>query len=136
MSKFLKALSILSGSSEQDLLNTRAVFSDKFGKGKLSCEDERRYVFKKFGDDFYIIIKDVLPQIMSDEESDRLILSDIIMIQYNYYLDTNQNQFLLIFSRVMIHFYNLIPGDKDSLFKSLGLFSEDFARYMREEGLK
>lgn len=132
MGLFLKALSILSGSPEDTLLNSRAELSNKFGSGKLSCETERIYVFETLQKDLPNIAKEVIPKIMTREEADELELNDLVTIAYNYYDYAKKHELLRIISRVMIHFYNLKPGDIESLEEALMLFSIDFANFVQE----
>ncbi|WP_164489639.1 hypothetical protein [Rummeliibacillus sp. TYF005] len=45
MGFFLKALSVITGSNEETLLNARTEISNNFGSDHLSNETERDYVF-------------------------------------------------------------------------------------------
>lgn len=131
MGLLLKTLSILSGSNENTLLNCRAELSNKFGSAKLSSESEKMYIFEILENDLPNIAKQVIPKIMTREDADKLELNDLVTITFDYYNHSKKHELLKIISRVMIHFYNLTPGNIESLQESLMLLTTDFANFMQ-----
>lgn len=114
MGFLLKTLSILTGSSEETLLNARAEISNSVGKGNISTESERTFVFEKFAS---FIERNGLPRELEDEPTGMIIA---------FILD-----FLVqVTNRVLVDFYNYELEKSDTLIPALLEMGEDFESYI------
>jgi hypothetical protein len=83
----LKLISILSGSSEESLLNTRAEVSNTFGKGIMSNETERKYVFQRIASD--------MSYLFTMEELFEMKTYEVIGCMIEYYCKNGNKDFVI-----------------------------------------
>lgn len=126
MGFLLKALSVLTGSSEETLLNARAEMSNKFGSGRLSTETEREYVFEQL----YLFLKNNgIPRELSNEPT-----GVIIGFILDYLVQDKRNgRFIQVTNRVLVDFYNFELGNTDTLIEALLKMGIDFERYVEHK---
>lgn len=125
MGKFMKFLSILTGSSEETLHNARAEVSHHYGKGILSNEQERLFVFETLMND--------LPRMFSIEQANRMPTGAIIgQMMEVYTRDKQKEKFVQIFNRVMTHYYNYEFNNVNSLIAALEMMGNDFEYFIAQ----
>ena len=123
VSKLLKALSVITGSSQGTLLGAKAEISNILGGGKLSSEQEKRFVFEK-------LITD-LPSFYTIEEANSMHTIEIIGNMIEYYIHA-EPKFVQIFNRVMIYYYNFELRKEETLIPAFETFSKDFEKFVGE----
>jgi hypothetical protein len=124
MGFFTKALSILTGSSEETLYNARAELSNNLGKGVLSNQAEKEYVFET--------IIDYLPRYFKAEQLGSMYTGHAIAIIIDDLTKSKINEkFIQIFNRVMVYFYNYEINNIRTLEPALLRMGEEFEDYVQ-----
>lgn len=122
MGTLLKFLSILSGSSEEALLNVRAQVSNRYGSSIMSNETEKNFVFKKITTD--------IPKLLQPSQVERMSTEDIVGLVINYYCENKKRELVRTINRVLVYYYNYELDNEKSLRLSLKSFSRDLERYI------
>lgn len=126
MTDLLKILSFLTGSSQETLLTAKAEMLNNLEKGDLSSADERKFVFEKLANDMFELYEDKVEviQLMPMVEIVGEILED--------HMKRGDKNFLQIFNRVLVYFYDYELGNQDRFIPAMMTFSEDFEEYIHE----
>nr|WP_106780791.1 hypothetical protein [Lysinibacillus timonensis] len=124
MGFFMKALSIITGSSEETLHNARAEMSNHYGKGLLSNESEKQYVFEQ--------IINYLPQYFSPQEIRQSPTGYIIGFIIDDLAQHKKNEkFIQVFNRVMVYYYNYEMNKIETLEPALLQMGYEFESYVQ-----
>ncbi|CAM5199704.1 hypothetical protein UACE39S_05812 [Ureibacillus acetophenoni] len=126
MGFLLKALSVITGSNEETLLNARAELSNNFGSGHLSNETERDYVFNEL---FKFFQKNGIPNELKNEPTGAIIGFVLDYLSQ----DKKNTKFLQVTNRVMVDFYNFELGNSETLIRALMKMGHDFEYYIEKK---
>lgn len=128
MGFLLKTLSLLTGSSEELLLNARAEVSNNLGSGSISSESERTFVFDRF---LKFLKENGLPRELENEPTG-VILAIILDILVQ---DKKNHKFIQVNNRVLVDFYNYELGNNNTLMPALMKMGVDFEKYLERKGI-
>lgn len=129
MGKILKFLSVITGTKEEVLLNINTKFlksiNDNLFKRDeyISTKYEKKYIIEKFSKE--LITDFDIKNIDIDKELHQAIGGIV-----KKYVDNKDNEFLVIFNRVMVKYYGMKLGDTVSLGNSILLMTEDIKNYL------
>ncbi len=122
MGKGLKFLSILTGSSESQLLNAKAEVKRAFGSQELSNDSERDFVLNKIIKEMekldYAKIRELK---ISMPELTAMVIDEISVKKTN-------KEFMYIFNRVLVDYYEYKLGNAESLNKAINLLAYDIGK--------
>lgn len=120
----MRALSILTGSSEETLHNARAEMSHNFGRGVLSNQSEKNYVFET--------LIDYMPRYFTPEQIRSMYTGHVTGFIVEDLAQSKKNEkFIQIFNRVMVYFYDYEFGNVSKLEPALLRMGEDFEQYVQ-----
>lgn len=122
--KGLEILKVLTASDEKTILNAKAEMSHFINKNYISDEAERSYVLNTLADE-WVSIDPFDVYMLSSEE----ILVSII----EKHIKANDKKFIVIFNRVMVHFYGMEFSNEKSLYEAMIKLTEDIAEVISEK---
>jgi isocitrate lyase len=126
----LKLLSLLTGSNEMTLLNARAEISHTLGTSKISNSHEKNFVLDS-------ICKDIVKYVDIGKAIDNNFSPyEVVYAVIEKRVNDNDREFLVIFNRVMVHYYQMKLGNEQSLAKALTELTDDIVYIISNEFYK
>ena len=117
----VKILSFLTGSSKETLLNVKSDIKKLFDNHSLSNYQEKKHVFQRLIND--------MPNILKIDEIKSLPMYEILAQMIEIYEESNEEDFLQMINRVLVHFYQIEFEKNDKFIEAFLKFSADFEKF-------
>lgn len=120
----VKILSFLTGSSKETLLNVKSDIKQFFVNQPVSNYQEKKHVFQRLIND--------MPNILNIDEIKSLPMYEILAQMIEIYEVSNEEEFLQMINRVLVHFYQLEFEKNDKFIEAFLKFSADFEKFAKD----